>query len=100
MGAYHEDVDDRAVDAGHRDFFWYHTGNLDQDASLTYPAAVDAVPTNLLSTSEAADLLNMSVRKVQRWARDGKIPYVRQLPGPTGAYLFDRTALTPHKTGG
>ena len=50
---------------------------------------------DLLSTSEAADLLGMSVRKVQRLAQAGKLPYVRQLPGPTGAYLFDRAVLLP-----
>lgn len=47
----------------------------------------------LVSSSEAATLLRMSVRKVQRLAREGKLRYVRQLPGPTGAYLFSRKQL-------
>lgn len=54
---------------------------------------------DLVSSSEAADILHLSVRKVQRLARDGKLPYVRQLPGPTGAYLFSRSHLTGTETG-
>lgn len=61
-------------------------------------AAPPSTP-DLLSTGEVADLLGMSTRKVQRWARDGKLPFVRQLPGPSGAYLFDRNAITPTKKG-
>jgi hypothetical protein len=54
---------------------------------------------DLISSSELAELLLRPVRQVQRMAREGKLPYVRKLPGPTGAYLFSRAHLTGQETG-
>ena len=43
----------------------------------------------LLSTREAAQLLGVTVRQVQRFAADGTLPPVYRLDGKTGALLFD-----------
>lgn len=43
-----------------------------------------------LSTAEAAELLDRSIKTVSRWARTGQLPYERKLPGRTGSYLFRR----------
>lgn len=48
------------------------------------------VPTpRLLSTAEVAALANRSPRTIARWAEQGKLPIIRQLPGTKGAFLFD-----------
>lgn len=46
----------------------------------------------LLTCSEAAALLNVSVFTMRRWAEDDKVPYIR-LPGGNGDRRFPREAL-------
>lgn len=45
--------------------------------------------TELLTTKEVAERLGVSVPTVIRRAQTGKLKVARQLPGATGAYLFD-----------
>lgn len=48
---------------------------------------------DLVSTAEAADLLGMRVRTVQRRAKEGRLPVAQKLPGTTGAYLFNKQVI-------
>jgi excisionase family DNA binding protein len=43
----------------------------------------------LLTASQVAELLGVSLRTVQHRAQLGQLPYVQKLPGKTGAFLFD-----------
>lgn len=45
---------------------------------------------DLLSTSEAAELLAVSVSTLHRWRETGRITEVRKLSKATGSYLFNR----------
>jgi len=49
--------------------------------------------TDLLTADEASRMLGCSARTVHRKAEAGELPVVRRLPGPNGAYLFDRAAV-------
>lgn len=42
-----------------------------------------------MTTTEAAAVLGKSPRTVQRMAEDGRLPYLKKLPGPNGSYLFE-----------
>ena len=46
------------------------------------------MPTELLTTSQVADMLGKSVTSVSRYVRDGLLTATMQLPGDTGARLF------------
>lgn len=46
---------------------------------------------DLIGTSEAATILNVSNRTVKRMAKDERLPYVLKMTGDTGAYLFKRS---------
>jgi hypothetical protein len=48
-----------------------------------------AEPHHLLSTALVAELLGLHIRKVQRLAEAGNLPYTAKLPGPFGRYVFD-----------
>ena len=54
---------------------------------------------DIISTTEAAKLLGIDPRTVQRRAISGDLPIVSKLRGDTGAYLFNRAdvlaLLTP-----
>lgn len=43
---------------------------------------------SLLSTKEAADILNYSIATVKRLALRGELTPAYKVPGKTGAYLF------------
>ena len=45
---------------------------------------------DLLTSSDVARLLQISVPTVNRWAAAGRLPVVQKLPGIRGAYLFRR----------
>lgn len=49
----------------------------------------------LIPTSEVARMLGVSVATVNRWAKDPDHPLkaAQQLPGETGARLFERSAV-------
>lgn len=47
----------------------------------------------LLSTGQVARKLGLHIRKVQRMAEAGDLPYVDKLPGHNGRYLFDATLI-------
>jgi hypothetical protein len=47
----------------------------------------------LISTREAATLLESDPRTIQRKAAAGLLPYVQKMPGAKGAYIFDETTL-------
>ena len=49
--------------------------------------------TDVLTTQEAARLLQTTARTVQRMASAGDLHPVFKAPGPTGAYLFDRADI-------
>ncbi len=42
----------------------------------------------LMTSPQAAALLGVSVRTVQRLAESGELRHAQKLPGPNGAYLF------------
>ena len=46
----------------------------------------------LISSKEAAELLNEDARTVQRKAKTGEYP-AQKLPGLRGSYVFDRDAI-------
>jgi excisionase family DNA binding protein len=45
----------------------------------------------LLTTTEAGQILRKSARTVQRMADAGDLVVAQKLPGPNGAYLFRRS---------
>jgi predicted DNA-binding transcriptional regulator YafY len=47
----------------------------------------------LITTTEAARLLEKSPRSVQRMVAGGLLVPVRKLAGPNGAYLFNRSDI-------
>lgn len=47
----------------------------------------------LISTAEAARILNVHVATLNRMAKAGEVPAAMKLPGKTGAYLFDRKVI-------
>ena len=47
----------------------------------------------LLNTKQVAEILEKSIRTVNRMAEGGDLPYIAKMPGPTGAYLFDRSEI-------
>lgn len=48
---------------------------------------------NLIGAVETAHILRISRSTLTRRVNTGQIPIVRQLPGETGAYLFDRQTI-------
>lgn len=44
---------------------------------------------HLLTSPQAAQRLGVARWTVNRWAKAGRLAYVCQLPGLTGAFLFD-----------
>jgi excisionase family DNA binding protein len=52
------------------------------------------MPTDdLLSTTEAADLIGTERSNVSKMVRDGRLVPARKMPGPTGAYVFHRAEV-------
>ena len=47
----------------------------------------------LLTTSEVADHLGVSVQTVSRWVAIGRLTPTRKLPGLRGPYLFDQGSI-------
>lgn len=47
----------------------------------------------ILTTTEAAQLLSCSARTVQRMIDAGELTLVRQLPGPNGAFIISRAEV-------
>jgi len=50
-------------------------------------------PSDLLTVVQLAALRGESITTVKRKARAGIIPVAMKVPGRTGAYLFDMTAV-------
>lgn len=50
-------------------------------------------PNRLISTAEAAVILHVTTRSIQRWAREGLIPSLGKLTGKTGSYVFAPEAI-------
>lgn len=48
---------------------------------------------DLLTSLQAGALIGKSARTVVRLADAGSLPYAQKLPGPNGAYLFDRSDI-------
>lgn len=42
-----------------------------------------------LTTAQVAKRFGVNVKTVNRWAKNGELPYLTKLPGDTGAYLYD-----------
>jgi hypothetical protein len=54
----------------------------------------DPVPrTDLLTSVEAAEILDVTPRSVRRLAISGDLPTAHQLPGKKGAYLFSADVI-------
>jgi excisionase family DNA binding protein len=47
----------------------------------------------LLSTGQVAERLGLHIRKIQRMAETGELPYVEKLPGHNGRYVFDAALI-------
>lgn len=47
----------------------------------------------LIGVPESATILGISQATVTRWAQNGKLPYLRKLPGKTGPFLFDAAVV-------
>lgn len=47
----------------------------------------------LLSSGQVAKMLGLHVRKVQRMAESGELPYIDKLPGLNGRYVFDASVI-------
>ena len=45
---------------------------------------------DLIPTATAAEILDVGVATVNRWAESGKLPTAARAPGPRGARLFAR----------
>ena len=48
---------------------------------------------DLINATEAGNILGYSARTVKRMANAGQLPYAAKLPGTTGAFVFDRSAI-------
>jgi hypothetical protein len=48
---------------------------------------------DLITTQQAADLLGVGVKWVNKLAARGTLPVAHQLPGPTGAKLYRRADI-------
>ena len=48
---------------------------------------------DIIGSQEAADILGWSGPKFRTAVKTGGVPYIQQLPGGTGAYLFSRSAI-------
>ncbi len=47
----------------------------------------------LITTAQVAEVLGITVAWANKQAAAGRLPVVQKLPGRTGAYLFDRSAI-------
>lgn len=54
---------------------------------------------DIILSEEAALILNVDRSTVNRKAAKGKIPFVRKLDGPRGAYIFRRADIEALLTG-
>jgi hypothetical protein len=54
---------------------------------------VGFVPTETITTAEAAEILGWSLSMTKRRARSGDLPTLGKLHGQTGSYLFSRSAI-------
>jgi len=48
---------------------------------------------DLISSRDAAEILNCDVRTISRWSQEGKLPVAVQVPGYRGARLFERSVV-------
>lgn len=55
------------------------------------------VTKQLLTSTQVAALLGKSSRTITRMADAGTLPTAGKLPGPNGAYLFDRDDIEPFR---
>ena len=53
----------------------------------------DVPMSHLLTSTQAGAILGRSARTMQRQADAGLVPVAQKLPGPNGAYLFDRAVI-------
>lgn len=51
------------------------------------------MPHSLITTAQAAAQLGIERSTLSRWVAAGRITPAMQLPGPTGAMLFDPVAI-------
>jgi excisionase family DNA binding protein len=54
---------------------------------------VQHMQSDLVSTTEAAEIIGTSASTVNRWASNGRLPVALQSPGPTGARFYKRTTV-------
>jgi excisionase family DNA binding protein len=48
---------------------------------------------NVILADEVAEILGINKSTVTRRAADGRLPYLRKIDGPRGAYIFDRVEI-------
>jgi len=53
---------------------------------------------DLIGSQEACRVLGIDRSTLSRWVAAGRLDYWVQLPGPNGAFLFDRKAVEALRT--
>lgn len=48
-------------------------------------------PADLIGSAETCTILDIDRSTMSRWIAAGKLPYAVRLPGPNGAFLFNRS---------
>lgn len=48
---------------------------------------------DLLTSAQVSKMLRVSIATVARMGADGRLAVAQRLPGPRGAFLFDRAAV-------
>jgi predicted site-specific integrase-resolvase len=48
---------------------------------------------SLISTAEAVEILDIDRSAFTRWVQMGRVKVAYRLPGPNGAYLFERAEI-------
>lgn len=50
-------------------------------------------PIEFTTTAEVAELFGCDVRTVHRWTAEGRLVAIGKLPGKSGAYLYEPSAI-------
>lgn len=61
--------------------------------ALTNDAAMPPASPDLIGSAEACEILGIDRSTLSRWVASDRLTYWVQLPGPNGAFLFDRKVV-------
>lgn len=54
-------------------------------------------PSDVLTSPEVSQILGCSIRTIHRRVDDGELTALRKLPGPNGAFLFERREIDRYR---